>query len=213
MAEALWRSGLPHGTVSWLCARVHGLGEVDAEEAVDIAFGELMAKVLHRKEIRNLRALFMKIAVRRAYRLLKTRGGLLPIEGDAGNIAAVLRGGRVESYEEDGVDEEIYRREVIRKARSYLPRLPPSPARVMDLFLSHVETGREDVTAEEIGEILEMAPGTVRTNLSRARARLERFAVEDGLLRAGELAESLGDVDAETDAEAPGAAGAASDLP
>jgi RNA polymerase sigma-70 factor (ECF subfamily) len=53
------------------------------------------------------------------------------------------------------------------------------PAQRQCLVLSDVE----DMAAAEIGLVMEMTPGAVRTLLSRARAEMRRLLAEEGLIR------------------------------
>jgi RNA polymerase sigma factor (sigma-70 family) len=69
-----------------------------------------------------------------------------------------------------GVDEEILERLFVR---TYLEHLPPREREVIELGYF------ADYTAEKIGEVLGIEPGTVRMTKGRALRRLRKLILDD----------------------------------
>ena len=78
--------------------------------------------------------------------------------------------------------EEVHRKEAIRIAREFLPRIGEGQMiDVMEIMIEAVENGLPDLPASSIAEAVGISNNAVRTLVSRGLKRLRRLAEQEGV--------------------------------
>ncbi len=131
-----------------------------AEEVVNDAFFKVFTKLDRYEEGMPFRFWLRRIVINTAIDRLRSSLQLGPLEAWSETY---------EATEENGILEELTREQIL----ALLDRLPPAYRTVFNLFVV------DGFTHDEIAQILNISPGTSKSNLSRARQHLRTLFAND----------------------------------
>jgi RNA polymerase sigma factor (sigma-70 family) len=160
------------GQVYNLCWRMLGVREV-AEDAAQEAFVAAYRNV-RRFRGPNFRAWLLRIAANAAIDELRRRRRRpqVSLEAPSSGVETALD----PPDSSAGPEEWALRREQARHIQAALLTLPPDPR--LAVVLSDVQ----GLSYEEVGEAMASSLGTVKSRISRGRARLRRYLLAQGEL-------------------------------
>ncbi len=131
-----------------------------AEEVVNDAFFKIFTKINLYEETLSFRFWLRRIVINTAIDRLRSALQTQPHES---------LGQRYDVEVESGIIEDLTREQIL----AALDRLPPAYRTVFNLFVV------DGFTHEEIAQLLNISPGTSKSNLSRARQHLRALFSDD----------------------------------
>jgi|GEM_PF-6762338 len=154
--------------------------------AVDIAYAAVQAQ----ERIRNIIAYLYGVANKRAHQYHDAKKREQVLTDDLGYVLPKsqppddeLNNDAIQEADDEELDWEQRRNKAIAIARELIPRLGQENIRsVMMLIIDAVASGREDISNQEIADILGLSLATIRQLRHRGFKRLARVAREAHLL-------------------------------
>jgi DNA-directed RNA polymerase specialized sigma24 family protein len=184
MLRALGRSGFPEKLAAQIENQFWRFDREDARWAVAEAIDSLYAHLERGERKRNIFPYLLKAAQNKAKDLNGELARRVSFDEETDGIPEVPEPMTDEEREAAEEAADARRRAMYAEVKSLIPRIPQSrPRQIISIIVDAMEKGVQDLTNEEIGDMLGLTKGTVATAKSRGLDYLVELAKEENLVR------------------------------